>query len=83
MPALDEPNTDPDGLRLMASLRERLRRGGTAVPPVERPLDDQYRPALVAIQALLVKRQQLGAPEGELDDLRAMAATLRSIARVG
>jgi hypothetical protein len=83
MPTLDEPANDPDGQRLMASLRARLARGAGARPPMERPLEDQYRPALAAIQALLVKRQALNAPEGELDDLRAMAATLRSIARVG
>jgi hypothetical protein len=65
----------------MASLRARLARGAGAKPPAERPLDEQYRPALTAIQALLVKRMALDASAEEIRDLEAMAASLRWLAR--
>lgn len=82
MATLDEPIPagDPDGLGLMASLRERLDK--TRKPAVaDRPLSDQYRPAMTAVQALLVKRRALGATVDEINDLEAVAAQLRSLAR--
>jgi hypothetical protein len=64
----------------MASLRERLQK--TAKPPVkDRPLCDQYRPAMTAVQALIVKRRALGATQDEINDLEAIAGRLRSLAR--
>jgi len=78
---LDQPSNDPDGLRLMAELRQRLQRG--TGPTARRSPDEQYRPAMAAVQALLLKRQALGAAESELQKLRAIADTLQALATAG
>lgn len=77
---LDQPSDDPDGKHLMASLRARLRRES---PKLQQAPDEQYRPALAAVQALLQKRQALQASESELIRLRYVADTLQSLASVG
>lgn len=77
MPTLEQPTNDPDGLHLMASLRSRLRRGGTPAPAAS---SEQYRPAMAAVQALLMRRTVLCASSVELDKLQAIASTLQTLA---
>ena len=77
MPTLEQPTNDPDGLHLMASLRSRLRRGGTPAPVAA---SEQYRPAMVAVQALLMRRTALAASAAELQQLEGIASTLQTLA---
>lgn len=83
-PTLDrpDPNHDPDGTLLMASLRARMASGSTFAPA--EPPDSRsaaYRPALGALNTLLLRRRDVGGSTQELETLERIARDLQALAR--
>jgi hypothetical protein len=72
---LPAPDHDPDGLKLMASLRARIGGGSTD------PRAEHYKPLLAAVQALFNKRRDTGAPRAELQRLESLQRDLQALAR--
>ena len=74
---LPPPEHDPDGSELMASLRARVASGGTQ----NDPRAAQYQPALVAVQALVLRRRDLGGSLAEHERLERLLRDLQELAR--
>jgi hypothetical protein len=74
---LPPPEHDPDGSELMASLRARVASGATQSDPRA----SQYQPALAAVQALVLRRRDLGGSLTERERLEAIQRDLQALAR--
>jgi hypothetical protein len=74
---LPPPEHDPDGSELMASLRARVASGATQ----NDPRTAQYRSALAAIQALVLRSRWLPAAAAEHGRLKAIQRDLQALAR--
>jgi hypothetical protein len=74
---LPDPDHDPDGLKLMASLRARLSGGSNTVSAKA----ERYQPALAALARLVANRQDQGAPRAEIQRLESLQRDLQALAR--
>jgi hypothetical protein len=78
MPILmPEPEKDPDGSELMKSLK--LRTQSARHTQDSRAL--QFRPALFAVNELLLKRRNVGGSLAEMERLETIARDLQALAR--
>lgn len=77
---LPPPERDPDGSELMASLRARVQRGTHSLTPID-PRTAQYALALLGVNNLLEKRQNVGGSLAELEKLETIARDLQALAR--